>query len=93
MSGPCSESSGGRPCRLDALDQRVLGFLGLLGVEALALVGEQELDEPLRVLVVARLEDADAGGVDERARVACRQVVVGDRGVGSSSFAGRRSSG
>ena len=46
---PLERVEGGRPgFGVDARDERVLGLLRLVGVEALTLVGEQELDEPLR---------------------------------------------
>ena len=68
------------------VDERDLGLLGLLGVEALLLVREQELDEPLgRVGVLGAVEDARAGDADERARVVARQVLVRDRRVRPSS--------
>ena len=68
--------------RVDTGDERILGLLGFVDVEALALVREEELDEALRVVaLVGAREDAGSRDAHERARIAGLEEVVRDRRV------------
>ena len=82
-SGPSSSSIGGRPrLRVDTGDERILGLLGFVDVEALGVVGEEELDEALGVVaLVGAREDTCSRDAHERARIAAVEEVVRDRRV------------
>ena len=80
-SGDCISARAGR--RSSAATPSRSGYSNVsVGEVGLRLLGEEEADERLgRGRVIRGLQDADARDVDERARVAVGEEVVGDRVV------------